>query len=87
MFRMCYRLVGEQGTKYDNSHVDLEYARIDGKDNHPGYLSYKSILNSIPSIYGSKHDEKWFLLNGQRLDVPPTKKGIYIKGRKKILNR
>lgn len=45
MFYGCTKLVGENGTIYDSSHVDKEYARID-KTGEPGYftdIKYKGI--------------------------------------------
>jgi len=40
MFTNCTSLVGGKGTKYDASHTNHEYARID-KINSPGYLTEK----------------------------------------------
>ena len=40
MFSGCTSLVGGNGTKYDENHVDKEYACID-KDGQPGYLTEK----------------------------------------------
>ena len=40
MFSACYDLVGANGTAYDYSHIDVEYARID-KVGQNGYLSTK----------------------------------------------
>ena len=39
MFKNCTSLVGSQGTTYDASHLDAEYAHIDGGSSNPGYLS------------------------------------------------
>ena len=39
MFTNCYNLVGGAGTKYNNSHVDKEYAHIDGGTSNPGYFT------------------------------------------------
>ena len=39
MFTNCTSLVGGQGTVFDADHTDHEYARIDGQDGLPGYLS------------------------------------------------
>ncbi len=39
MFLGCTKLVGGNGTTYDASHVDAAYARIDGGESNPGYLS------------------------------------------------
>ena len=41
MFYGCTSLVGEQGTVYDESHIDAAYAHIDGGPSNPGYLSIK----------------------------------------------
>ena len=41
MFSAFSNLKGGNGTVYDKNHVDKEYARIDGKDGKPGYLTYK----------------------------------------------
>ena len=41
MFRDCSALVGGNGTKYDESHTDKEYARIDTPST-PGYFTYKA---------------------------------------------
>ena len=42
MFYDCTNLVGGSGTRYDDSHVDKEYARIDGGTSTPGYFTYKA---------------------------------------------
>ncbi|MBO4803363.1 MAG: BspA family leucine-rich repeat surface protein [Muribaculaceae bacterium] len=42
MFSYCTSLVGGQGTTYDASHVDSEYAHIDGGPNNPGYFTDKN---------------------------------------------
>ena len=41
MFSGCEFLVGGNGTTYDNKHVDMEYARIDGGASAPGYFTAK----------------------------------------------
>jgi surface protein len=41
VFRDCNNLVGGMGTHYDESHIDYTYARIDGGESSPGYLTYK----------------------------------------------
>gem|GEM_PF-4497059 len=40
MFRDCDYLIGNQGTIYDDSHIDVDYAHIDGGPSNPGYLTY-----------------------------------------------
>ena len=42
MFSGCTSLVGGNGTKYDESHTDKEYARIDGGASAPGYFTDKN---------------------------------------------
>ena len=45
MFGVCLSLVGGNGTKYDENHVDKEYARIDDPANgKPGYFTYKASI-------------------------------------------
>ena len=39
MFRGCINILGFAGTRYDNNHVDKEYAIIDGTALKKGYLS------------------------------------------------
>ena len=45
MFINCYKLTGEQGTKYDSNKTDGEYARIDGKNSKLGYFSCNHTWN------------------------------------------
>ena len=42
IFTGCDNLVGGKGTAYDGSHVDGEYAHIDGGAGNPGYLTVKN---------------------------------------------
>lgn len=42
MFVCCYNLVGGAGTKYSIDHTRLDYARIDGGPDNPGYFTYKA---------------------------------------------
>ena len=41
MFRFCNNLVGGAGTTYNSSHLDAEYASIDGGAESPGYFTQK----------------------------------------------
>ncbi len=47
LFYGCTNLVGGQGTTYDENHVDVAYAHIDGGPSNPGYLTRK-----IDVLYG-----------------------------------
>lgn len=40
IFHFCNYLIGNQGTIYDDSHIDVDYAHIDGGTSNPGYLTY-----------------------------------------------
>ena len=42
IFTGCTSLVGGNGTTYDASHIDKEYAIIDGTNGQPGYLTLKT---------------------------------------------
>uniref|UniRef100_UPI0025F6A9D1 BspA family leucine-rich repeat surface protein n=1 Tax=Ruminococcus sp. TaxID=41978 RepID=UPI0025F6A9D1 len=39
MFLECENLRGGAGTEYDPEHIDVEYARIDGGKDNPGYFT------------------------------------------------
>ncbi|MBQ4507708.1 MAG: BspA family leucine-rich repeat surface protein [Paludibacteraceae bacterium] len=43
MFSDCDKLVGGNGTEYDNNITDNTYARPDGKDGKPGYFTTKPV--------------------------------------------
>ncbi len=46
MFFDCTSLVGGAGTAYDANHVDGTYARVDGGEENPGYLTDASLVES-----------------------------------------
>ena len=39
MFSSCRKLVGGEGTKYNEGHTDVSYAHVDGGTSNPGYLT------------------------------------------------
>ena len=41
MFLNSSKLVGGSGTKYNSSHIDADYAHIDGGKDNPGYFTLK----------------------------------------------
>lgn len=49
MFTQLLNLVGGNGTPFDTTHTDKEYARIDGRDGLPGYFTYKDPPSSTGS--------------------------------------
>ena len=46
MFYGCSNLVGGRGTKYDESHIDHNYAHIDGGTANPGYFTGEDAMPS-----------------------------------------
>ena len=42
MFYACMKLKGEDGTQWDENHINIAYARTDGLDGKPGYFSAPS---------------------------------------------
>ena len=54
--------------------AEEEYARL-------------SIATGIDSVKADGEDSEWFGLDGQRLNGKPTKKGIYVKDGKKVVNK
>ncbi|MBR5087355.1 MAG: BspA family leucine-rich repeat surface protein [Muribaculaceae bacterium] len=48
MFRWCQMLVGGMGTTYDENHIDMEYAHIDGGTDNPGYFTDKNAVVVVP---------------------------------------
>ena len=47
MFKDCTSLVGGAGTTYDADHIDVNYARIDGGTDAPGYFTSVSDMPKI----------------------------------------
>ncbi|WP_295092958.1 BspA family leucine-rich repeat surface protein [Ruminococcus sp.] len=45
MFYGCAKLQGGAGTVYDENHVDVEYAHVDGGEVNPGYLTLAEYIN------------------------------------------
>ena len=42
MFERCTKIVGGQGTRFDENHIDAAYAHIDGGTANPGYFTDKN---------------------------------------------
>ena len=40
-FLQCYKIVGQKGTTYNEEHIDMDYAHVDGGLDNPGYLTLK----------------------------------------------
>ena len=89
MFYGCTSIVGGAGTRYDENHLDKEYAIADGLNGKPGYLTALSgvISTDIDAIdNGQLTMDKslpLYNLNGQRVSHP-VKGQIYIHNGRKI---
>ena len=70
MFGVCTNIVGERGTRYDDSHIDAAYAHVDGGPANPGYLTLKkgvptNISSSVVDM--GNGEETRYGLDGTRL--------------------
>ena len=89
MFYGCTSIVGGAGTRYDENHLDKEYAIADGLNGKPGYLTALSgvISTDIDAIdHGQLTIDKslpLYNLQGQRVSHP-VKGQIYIQNGRKI---
>ena len=89
MFYGCTSIVGGAGTRYDENHLDKEYAIADGLNGKPGYLTALSgvISTDIDAIdNGQLTIDKslpLYNLQGQRVSHP-VKGQIYIHNGRKI---
>ena len=84
MFGGCPNLVGGSGTKWDETHTDYTYARIDGGMSNPCYLTYKenSSIKNLKAIGDGNTD--LYNLNGVKLHGSHTK-GVYITNGRKVV--
>lgn len=73
MFYGCSSLVGGAGTKCSSSNVTIEYARVDGGEDNPGYLTLDT-----PKPYGilSDQDSSFTMYYG----YAPENVYVYAKG-------
>ena len=86
MFVGCEKLRGGAQTTYSASHNDVDYARIDGGSDSPGYLTYGPApdgIKSIPFASTLIRKEGIYDLQGRRTKSLP--KGIYIIHGRKVL--
>ncbi|MDD6002923.1 MAG: bacterial Ig-like domain-containing protein [Bacteroidales bacterium] len=67
-FKDCTALIGGNGTKYDASHTDYQYAHIDGGESNPGYLTLKT--KEVKSIAVTTQPTKTTYYIGE--DFDPT---------------
>nr|WP_295154839.1 BspA family leucine-rich repeat surface protein [uncultured Ruminococcus sp.] len=68
MFASCGEIKGSNGTGYNSSHVDAEYARIDGGTDNPGYLTaltYTCVPANAPTCTTEGNSEYYKGNNGK----------------------
>ena len=51
MFNSCYNLTGGAGTVYDEDHIGIEYAHVDGGKKDPGYFTASDSNDNTIVIY------------------------------------
>jgi len=90
MFNSCERLKGGEGTVFSYAYDGIDYARIDGGPENPGYLTYKEstdvqqpvveegVCPAVFSLSGIK-----VRVEGKGLEGLPA--GVYIVGGKKVV--
>ena len=68
MFKNCTSIVGSMGTTYDADHIDKTYARFDGGQASPGYLSTVAPY----AVYDSNTTTLTFYYDRQKKTRPGT---------------
>lgn len=53
MFKACKSIIGGNGTSYDSTHTNGEYARIDGGTSNPGYFTDIADKPSEPNSFST----------------------------------
>ena len=53
MFKACKSIIGGNGTSYDSTHTNGEYARIDGGTSNPGYFTNIADKPSEPNSFST----------------------------------
>ena len=88
VFKDCTSLIGGNGTAYDEIHVAHEYACVD-KEGQPGYLTdiVSLGISDTHRLSDKKqtNNDKWYSLNGRRVQGVPMQKGVYIYKGKKVV--
>ena len=72
MFNNCTKLVGGQGTTYNENHVDAAYAHIDGGTSNPGYLTAKYNEPEVYANYVPSNTTLTFYYDNRRLSRTGT---------------
>jgi hypothetical protein len=90
MFDQCYKLVGEKGTTYDENHIGLDYAHIDGGPENPGYFTYKKSTEIQQPTFEDGLCPAVYSLSGIKVHAggkgsEELPAGVYIVGGKKVV--
>ena len=76
MFKYCTRLVGGQGTFYNENYIDKTYAHIDGGPSNPGYFTAEGDEpwngSEAYACYTSSNTTLTFYYDSQRSSRPGT---------------
>ena len=87
MFKGCTKLVGGNGTAFDDSHTDATYARPDGTEGNPGYFTAPSPVYAALSLDGTTltfyYDTQRSTREGAKYDLnsDANNPGWYIDGK------
>ncbi len=76
MFYNCPKLVGGEGTTYNEEYVNGEYAHIDRGPSNPGYFTRKDHNTGISKVLNRKGETDIYTPNGIKLAKP--QKGLNI---------
>ena len=70
MFDSCTKLKGGNGTIYDENHVDKLYARIDGLNDLPGYLTSDAVVKVTFDLNGKGTNFTKVFIKGGTITAP-----------------
>lgn len=83
MFYDCESLVGGAGTRYDSTHINYTYARVDGGADAPGYFTAATSSAILTHKRETGRKGNIYSLAGQKLNRP--QRGVVIEGGKKAI--
>ena len=83
MFYDCESLVGGAGTRYDSTHINYTYARVDGGADTPGYFTAATSSAILTHKRETGRKGNIYSLAGQKLNRP--QRGVVIEGGKKAI--
>lgn len=98
MFERCTKIVGGQGTRFDENHIDAAYAHIDGGTANPGYFTRSgdkpwtepsdpepyAVLSDNNTILTFYYDDQKDARNG--MDIGPFEFDYDIERERELIN-